>query len=62
MTPELQSYYERRLSMMGDPAWKDLMEGGAGCVGQCHRGSVFFARPLGREYGGRREPYGRADP
>ena len=26
MTPELQSYYERRLSMMGDPAWKDLME------------------------------------
>ena len=26
MTPELQQYYERRLSMMGDPAWKDLME------------------------------------
>lgn len=26
LTPELQQYYERRLSMMGDPAWKDLME------------------------------------
>jgi hypothetical protein len=26
MTPELQRYYEQRLSMMGDPAWKDLME------------------------------------
>lgn len=22
----LQKYYEQRLSMMGDPAWKDLME------------------------------------
>ena len=26
MTPELQRYYEQRLSMMGDLAWKDLME------------------------------------
>ena len=26
MTPELQRYYERRLSMMGDEAWNDLME------------------------------------
>ena len=26
MTPELQAYYERRLSMMGDEAWNDLME------------------------------------
>jgi hypothetical protein len=26
MTPELQQYYERRLSMMGDEAWKDLIE------------------------------------
>jgi hypothetical protein len=26
MTPELQLYYEQRLSMMGEPAWKDLME------------------------------------
>lgn len=26
MTPELQRYYEQRLSMMGDPAWNDLME------------------------------------
>ena len=26
MTPELQAYYERRLSMMGDPAWQDLMD------------------------------------
>ena len=26
MTPELQRYYEQRLSMMGDEAWKDLME------------------------------------
>ena len=25
MTPELQRYYEQRLSMMGDPAWADLM-------------------------------------
>ncbi len=25
MNPELQSYYERRLSMMGDDAWNDLM-------------------------------------
>lgn len=25
MTPELQRYYEQRLSMMGDPAWNDLM-------------------------------------
>jgi hypothetical protein len=25
MTPELQRYYEDRLSMMGDPAWADLM-------------------------------------
>lgn len=25
MTPELDEYYTRRLSMMGDPAWKDLM-------------------------------------
>lgn len=26
MTPELQLYYEQRLAIMGDPAWKDLME------------------------------------
>lgn len=26
MTPELQKYYESRLSMMGDTAWKQLME------------------------------------
>ena len=26
MTPELQAYYERRLSMMGDEAWSDLMD------------------------------------
>jgi phage protein U len=26
MSPELQTYYEQRLSMMGDPAWVDLME------------------------------------
>ena len=26
MTPELQAYYEKRLSMMGDTAWKQLME------------------------------------
>jgi hypothetical protein len=26
MTPELQAYYTRRLSMMGDEAWKDLMD------------------------------------
>lgn len=26
MTPELQAYYERRLAMMGDPAWNDLLE------------------------------------
>ena len=26
MTPELQAYYERRLSMMGDRAWRDLLE------------------------------------
>lgn len=26
MTPELQRYYEDRLSMMGDKAWKDLTE------------------------------------
>ena len=26
MTPELQKYYEKRLSMMGDKAWDDLME------------------------------------
>jgi hypothetical protein len=26
MTPELQRYYEQRLAMMGDPAWKDLMD------------------------------------
>lgn len=26
MTPELQRYYEKRLSMMGDPAWQDLMD------------------------------------
>lgn len=25
MTPELQKYYEDRLSMMGDQGWKDLM-------------------------------------
>lgn len=25
MTPELQKYYEQRLSMMGEPAWDDLM-------------------------------------
>lgn len=26
MTEELKRYYEARLSMMGEPAWKDLME------------------------------------
>lgn len=26
MSPELQSYYERRLSMMGDRAWQDLLD------------------------------------
>ena len=26
MTPELAKYYENRLSMMSEPAWKDLME------------------------------------
>jgi hypothetical protein len=26
MAPELQKYYENRLSMMAEPAWKDLME------------------------------------
>lgn len=26
MSPELQKYYENRLSMCGEPAWKDLME------------------------------------
>ena len=26
MTPELQRYYEQRLSMMGDNAWKDLTD------------------------------------
>lgn len=26
MTPELQKYYETRLSMMGEPAWADLMD------------------------------------
>lgn len=26
MSPELQAYYERRLSMCGDPAWKELCE------------------------------------
>lgn len=26
MTPELQTYYETRLRMMGDTAWKQLME------------------------------------
>lgn len=26
MTPELQRYYEERLSMMGDKAWSDLVE------------------------------------
>lgn len=26
MTPELQSYYEARLSMMGEKGWKDLMD------------------------------------
>ena len=26
MTPELQRYYEKRLSMMCDEAWNDLME------------------------------------
>ena len=26
MTPELKQYYERRLSMMGDPAWQDLCD------------------------------------
>lgn len=26
MNPRLQAYYENRLSMMGDPAWNDLME------------------------------------
>ena len=26
MTPELQRYYENRLSMTGSSAWKDLMD------------------------------------
>lgn len=26
MTPDLAKYYEQRLSMMAEPAWKDLME------------------------------------
>ena len=26
LDPILQKYYENRLSMMGEPAWKDLME------------------------------------
>ena len=26
MTPELQKYYENRLDMMANPAWKDLIE------------------------------------
>lgn len=26
MTPELRRYYEDRLSMMGTPGWKDLMD------------------------------------
>ena len=26
MTPELQRYYEQRLSMMGSEGWKDLMD------------------------------------
>ncbi len=26
MTPELQQYYEERLSMMGSQGWKDLVE------------------------------------
>ena len=26
MDSQLQMYYENRLSMMGEPAWKDLME------------------------------------
>ena len=26
MSPELQKYYENRLSMCGEPAWKELME------------------------------------
>lgn len=26
MTPELQRYYEQRLSMCGSDAWRDLME------------------------------------
>jgi len=26
MNTELQKYYENRLSMCGDPAWKDLMD------------------------------------
>ena len=26
MDPYLRQYYERRLAMMGDPAWKDLMD------------------------------------
>jgi len=26
MDAQLQRYYEQRLSMMADPAWKDLME------------------------------------
>ena len=26
MSPELQSYYENRFSMMGSNGWKDLME------------------------------------
>ena len=26
MTPELQKYYETRISMMGDTAWRELMQ------------------------------------
>lgn len=26
MTPELQTYYEERISMMSSDAWRDLME------------------------------------
>ena len=26
MTPELKSYYENRLGMMGDTGWKELIE------------------------------------
>jgi hypothetical protein len=26
MTPQLQTYYEKRIAMMSDDAWKDLME------------------------------------